>query len=166
MNSANAATAEQIAQDERAAVLERTKRIREGQRAQGIIAVNAAERGVGSGGSVAALSRAALSDEGINVGIVNTNENARIQRSLSDLSATNIHLANQSANVLTSLIEGGLKGASTGLSIDRAIPHDTPELPGPPETGALDYDPALTPGVYIPDDTPRLPGMAPETDVA
>lgn len=126
MDAANAATAEELRQIEAQRKLERQKRIRDAEKVRGIVAVNAAERGVGFGGSVTALDRQALYDEGTNVGTVDTNAGNAARRSLSQLSATNTSLANQSINVLASIIQGGLQGASTGLSIERAFAGPTP----------------------------------------
>lgn len=118
-NASNAARSANIrvAQLGDSASLERKKAARDAARIRGIISVNAAERGVGVGGSVEALLRQAELDEANNANTVDTNLSNESLNIRSEYTALESRLRGSAPNPFFAGFQGGLSGAATGLSL-------------------------------------------------
>jgi hypothetical protein len=97
--------------------LEKQKRIDEARQIAGRIRVVSAERGVGSGGSAAALERQNAIDLSTNQGVIEQNLAAGLLSSGQSLEAQLAQLSAATRNPLLETFLGGLQGAGTGLSI-------------------------------------------------
>lgn len=130
----------ELAQQARINDLQVMRSRRTAARTFGMIAVSAAERGVGPGGSVAALDRNAAVDESLNqyaLGIEHYGADLRTRISLSNSQRA---LAGQGQDYLLAGLTGAIQGAQTGLSIGQGIKGimSSPDLPplydvGPPK---------------------------------
>lgn len=117
----NEAAQVRIAQE--AEIARRSKKIytREAARIRGLIAVQAAERGVGSGGSILALERQADFDARANRETAAANFFNAERRILSDVNQSNRALQAQSSNVVLSGLTGAAQGFQMGLSIGQSV---------------------------------------------
>lgn len=140
MRSNNAAAAMEIQQQHRIAALQRERSRRAANRTFGLITVSAAERGVGMGGSVAAIERTAAVDEALNQNAMDIEAFGAGQRTLASLRNTQTSLASQGQSLALAGLTGAIQGAQTGLSIGQGIQglSASPDLPplydmGPPK---------------------------------
>lgn len=107
-------------------------------RAMGLVAVSAAERGVGMGGSTAALDRNIAIDADLNEYALEVERYGAEQRTLANLRLTNQGLAAQGQNVALAALTGAISGAQTGLSIGQGIEGLTSGVPVKPDS-YVDY---------------------------
>lgn len=94
---------------------------RDEARVRGLNAVSAAERGVGMGGSAALLDQTAAAEGATNRYNIQASTQNRGLATLSGLNATQQQLVSHSGSVLLAGLQGGISGASTGLSIGNGI---------------------------------------------
>lgn len=121
MGSVNQARAIGLEQAQSAANIERMKRKNQSLAILGRLAVSAAERGVGNGGTVEALERAEVYNANLDDRLIDTNQrfaNARIE---SETSAAMAQLMATRVNPLLAAFSGGLSGASAGINIGGLI---------------------------------------------
>lgn len=104
-------------QAEDAAALERIKTRRLRRRAEGRLAVTAAEAGVGTGETFAALQRSLDADASLNEQIIGLNLDSRRRAIESGASARLAQIDSTVPNLGLSVLRGGLQGFNTGLSI-------------------------------------------------
>jgi len=136
--SANANARTELEQQNRVAGIQTTRARQNAARVRGLITVAAASRGVGAGGSVAALERNVDQDTALNQYAIDTNHYGAGQRVLAQLANVNQNLANEGQNPLLSGVTGALQGFSTGLSIAggiKGIMGPEAPLPGYGELG-------------------------------
>lgn len=86
-------------------------------RVQGLIAVSAAARGVGSGGSAAALDRDATEQQGLDEYGIKLNQYGAQNRIFAQLDNVNQTLHNETQDPLVAGLGGALQGFGTGISI-------------------------------------------------
>lgn len=118
--NADAAEAE-YAQIDNAATLEMKKRHIDVHRARSRLRVLAGDSGLDFGGSFAVLDRAAGIDEQINNAIIQENAQATKRRIASGLAADFARAQAGAMNPLSTALQGGLSGFSTGLQIGNGI---------------------------------------------
>lgn len=113
---------------------------RTAERTMGIVSVSAAERGVGPGGSTAALQRQLAVDAADNQYAIGIEAYGADLRTRMGLENTQRSLASQGQNLLMAGLTGAIQGAQTGLSIGQGIQGamSSPDLPplydvGPPK---------------------------------
>lgn len=121
MNRANDAAAEEIAQQGRIAGVQTRQTREQAARIRGAIRVSTADRGVGFGGSAAALERDAAIKAGRNTDIINLNRYGSERSTLAALRNTQAQLSSQAQELWLAGLTGALGGAQTGLSIGTGI---------------------------------------------
>ena len=87
------------------------------ERVQGLIKVSAAARGLGAGGSAAALDRDAAQQEGLDQYGIKLNQFGAQNRVLAQLANVNATLSNESQDPFVAGLGGALQGFGTGISI-------------------------------------------------
>ena len=126
-NNANAAV--ELEQQRRIFAVQSTRSRQNAASTMGLIGVTAAERGVGSGGSVAALERNVAADQELNDYALDIERFGVERRTLSQLNLAQMGLEEQTQPLALAAFGGAAQGISTGLSIGRGLG----ELLGPPK---------------------------------
>lgn len=137
MNAQRDAAGQELELQGRVTEAQKERIRRDNARIQGLIAVSAAERGVGSGGTTEAQRLSADSDAGFNRTTIDTNRYAAGQRTLAQLRSATESLKSQMVNPFLAGLQGGMQGLSTGISIENAM--NGPPTPTAPRK-ALDID--------------------------
>jgi len=120
---ASAIIAAQAQQEQvnRAAALERQKRIAELQLARGRLRVSQAAAGVGFGGSYQAFDEQLVHDAALAIAIEEANARARNLAIQSRLQAELDQLAGRFTSPFIEAFAGGVEGVGTGLNINRGL---------------------------------------------
>lgn len=121
------AAATQMKQISDAAAIEKRKADNKAAQVRGRIRVAAASAGIGiDGGSFEALSNQAVTDQAMNLAILEQNRKNEIARVASGATASLSEIQSRIQNVLLASIQGGLAGAQTGLAIGGAFDSKPP----------------------------------------
>lgn len=121
MDRNNRNAAEEIAAQQRIYEIQATRARKDEARTQGLVAVSAAERGVGSGGSTEALSTNIAIEGNVNQYALGLEHYGQERRTLATLQNTQEGLAGQGQSVALAALSGAVQGAQTGLSIGNGI---------------------------------------------
>lgn len=124
----------EISQQGRIADVQSIRSQRRAEQVRGIVAVSGASRGVGAGGSVAALQRNSDIQAGLDKYSIDIDRYGAERRSLATLGNLDAQFKAEESNGLLSGLQGGLSGLSTGLSLGHAFGYSTPfaSSPGSP----------------------------------
>lgn len=123
---ANQGAAFEISQEGAIAGVQSLRSQRRAEQVRGIVAVSGASRGVGAGGSVAALQRNSDLQAGLDQYSIDVNRYGAERRTLATLGNLNAQFDAEQSNSLLSGLQGGLSGLSTGLSLGHAFGYSTP----------------------------------------
>lgn len=132
-NSINAAQAAEVQQTEGALAVQQAKRISESNAIRGRLTVVAAESGVGTGGSVAALERQNAYQTALDNNLAEQNTQNQVAAIHSQASAGMTAVAAKQISPLVAAFSGGMAGLSSGLNIaggvdalNNPLPKDDP----------------------------------------
>lgn len=108
---------EELAQQGKIVGVQTTRARQAAERVQGLIQVSAAARGVGAGGSAAALDRDAKEQQGLDQYGIQLQQFGAQNRVLAQLANVDQTLSNESQDPFVAGLGGALSGFGTGISI-------------------------------------------------
>lgn len=113
----------------RQAEVDRLARRQEADRVRALVQVSAAERGIGTGGTVADITNSESYQAALNQYNIDRSQQYTNERIIAGYNSSTASIKSRTQNALLNAILGGAQGFSTGLSIGNNIQSATAPVP-------------------------------------